>query len=171
MRYIDKTLLSTEKLIYFTRPHWIVFASALGALVVAFIFWHVGPMYIQTQSFIFQNLSFVDLLSLLALILSAYWFLKAYIVYRFSEYAVTDRRVILKEGWIRRRALEIFLRKLEGIDVDQTVMGRILGYGTLIIIGTGGTQDHYYNIPDPFKFRKIIQRQTDLLIDEEDYGK
>ena len=170
MRYIDSTLLPNEKLIYFTRPHWIVFAPALSALVVAIFFWHWGPMYIKMQSFIFQNLSFVDLLGLAALVLSLYWFLKAYIVYRFSEYAVTDRRVILKQGWIRRHALEMFLRKLEGIDVDQTVTGRVLGFGTLIIIGTGGTRDHYFNIPDPFAFRKVVQRQTDLLIDEEEVG-
>lgn len=171
MRYVKKTLLQNEKLIYFTRPHWIVFMPALGALIAAFIIWQWGSMYITMGSLFFQNVSLMELFSLMALLLSTYWFLKAYIAYRFSEYAITDRRVILKEGWIRRHALEIFLRKLEGIDVDQTVMGRILGYGTLIIIGTGGTRDHYYNIPDPFRFRKIIQRQTDLLIDEEDYGR
>ncbi len=168
-RYIDSTLLHDEKLIYFTRPHWIVFAPSLAALIIAILFWHFSSMYHMNFA-LFDNLSLMNALGLIALVIFAYWFVRAYILYRFSEYAVTDRRVIMKEGWISRRALEIFLRKLEGINVDQTITGRILSYGTLVIIGTGGTKDHYFNIPKPFEFRKIVQQQTDLLIDEADVG-
>lgn len=167
MRYIDSTLLHDEKLIFFTRPHWIVFLPSLFAFLAAIAFWHFGAIYLPISTLVFDNWAFADLVSLGILLFSAYWFIKAYIFYRYSEYAVTDRRVILKEGFIERRAVEIFLRRLEGINIDQTVLGRILDYGTLIIIGTGGTKDYYYNIPHPFAFRKIIQQQTDLLIDDE----
>lgn len=167
MRYIDSTLLHDEKLIYFTSPHWVVFLPSLLAFLASGLFWYFGPLFVPIDTLVFRNWSFIELVSVGVLLFAIYWFIGAFIFYRFSEYAITDRRVILKEGFIERRAVEIFLRRLEGINIEQTVVGRILDYGTLIVIGTGGTKDYYYNIPHPFAFRKIVQQQTDLLIDDE----
>jgi uncharacterized membrane protein YdbT with pleckstrin-like domain len=104
----------------------------------------------------------------IAALIGAYWLLMAYIKYRTSEFGITDKRVLMKTGFVSRNSLEIFLRKLEAINVNQTVTGRILNYGTLVIIGTGGTEDFYFNVPDPLNFRKRVQQQADLLTDADD---
>lgn len=77
-----------------------------------------------------------------------------------TELAVTNKRVIIKTGWISRRTLEMNLGKIENIGVDQGILGRILGYGTIIVIGTGGTREPFPNIADPLGFRKAVQAQS-----------
>lgn len=71
-----------------------------------------------------------------------------------DEFAVTNKRVIVKTGLISRRTLEMNLSKIESVNVDQTIFGRLLGYGTITIIGTGGTRESFPNISHPIEFRK-----------------
>ena len=168
MRYIRENLLADEKLIYASRPHWIIFAPAVTTLIAAFLFYVFGPSYFALRSSILLGYSLYEITSGVLAIVGAYWLLTAYITYLTSEYGVTDKRVIMKTGWIRRNSVEIFLRKLEAINVDQTIPGRILNYGTIVIIGTGGTADRYLYVPDPLNFRKRVQQQADLLLDSED---
>jgi uncharacterized membrane protein YdbT with pleckstrin-like domain len=76
-----------------------------------------------------------------------------------SEFAITNKRVIMKVGLIRRKALEMNLSKIESVNVDQTIMGRIFGYGTVTIIGTGGTRESFHRISKPMEFRRVFQEQ------------
>src|SRR5262249_10866136 len=66
-----------------------------------------------------------------------------------SEFAVTNRRVIVKEGLIRRSTLELNLAKVESIGVEQTLFGRMLNYGTIVVVGTGGTREPFKSVADP----------------------
>jgi uncharacterized membrane protein YdbT with pleckstrin-like domain len=75
--------------------------------------------------------------------------------------AVTNRRVIIKTGLASRRSLEIMLAKVESIGVVEPTMGRILGYGTLTIHGTGGTPEPFSRIAHPSEFRREVQQQID----------
>lgn len=75
-----------------------------------------------------------------------------------SEFAITNKRVIIKVGFISRRTLEINLQKIESISVDQTILGRILDYGNIVVIGTGGTKEPFSNIAAPMEFRKQYQQ-------------
>ena len=74
-----------------------------------------------------------------------------------SEFAITTKRVIIKEGVIARRTLEMNLSKIETVNVDQSIIGRILNYGSITIIGTGGTHEVFHNIAHPMQFRKAFQ--------------
>ena len=74
-----------------------------------------------------------------------------------SEFAVTNKRVLIKVGLIRRHSLELLLQKVEGIGVDQTLTGRILGYGTITVTGTGGTRESFQRISRPLEFRRQVQ--------------
>ena len=74
-----------------------------------------------------------------------------------SEFVITNRRIVIKEGFIARRTFEMNLSKIETVNVDQTVMGRILNYGSLTIIGTGGTRETFQNIARPLAFRQAFQ--------------
>jgi uncharacterized membrane protein YdbT with pleckstrin-like domain len=74
-----------------------------------------------------------------------------------SEFVITNRRIIIKTGFISRKTVEMNLSKIESVNVDQTIVGRILGYGSITIIGTGGTNETFHNISKPIDFRKAFQ--------------
>lgn len=79
-----------------------------------------------------------------------------------SEFVITNRRVIIKVGFIRRKTLEMNLEKIESVKVDQGIMARILGYGTVTIIGTGGTRESFPTIKRALRFRKVFQEYSTL---------
>lgn len=74
-----------------------------------------------------------------------------------SEFVITNRRIIIKTGLVSRKTVEMNLSKIESVNVDQSVMGRILQYGSITIIGTGGTRETFHNISKPIEFRKAFQ--------------
>lgn len=69
----------------------------------------------------------------------------------------------MKVGFLHRDSLEILLSKVEGIRVDQSILGRVLGFGSITVIGTGGTHDPFHGISAPFEFRKRAEEQIALL--------
>jgi len=74
-----------------------------------------------------------------------------------SEFAITNKRVIIKVGLIRRTTLEMNLQKIETVNVNQSIMGRIFGYGFITIVGTGGSKETFPQISRPLEFRKKFQ--------------
>jgi len=74
-----------------------------------------------------------------------------------SEYAITNKRVIIKIGLISRKTLEMNLSKIESVNVDQSIFGRLLGYGAITIIGTGGTRETFSALANPIQFRRVFQ--------------
>jgi uncharacterized membrane protein YdbT with pleckstrin-like domain len=74
-----------------------------------------------------------------------------------SEFVITNRRIIIKTGFIARNTFEMNLSKIESVNVDQSVMGRILNYGSITIIGSGGTKETFHRISGPLEFRKAFQ--------------
>jgi uncharacterized membrane protein YdbT with pleckstrin-like domain len=76
-----------------------------------------------------------------------------------SEFAVTNKRVLIKIGWIRRHSLETLLSKVEGIRVEQSVFGRMWDYGTIVVSGTGGSKEPFRKIASPMQFRREVQEQ------------
>jgi uncharacterized membrane protein YdbT with pleckstrin-like domain len=65
--------------------------------------------------------------------------------------------VLIKIGFIQRHSLEVLLHKVEGIGVNQSIFGRILGFGTITVTGTGGTKETFDLIAAPLEFRKQVQ--------------
>jgi uncharacterized membrane protein YdbT with pleckstrin-like domain len=76
-----------------------------------------------------------------------------------TEMAVTNKRVIVKSGLADRRTIELLLPRIESIAVEEPALGRILGYGTVIVRGTGGTPEVFPQIARPLEFREQVQRQ------------
>lgn len=85
----------------------------------------------------------------------------AYVRYKTTELAITTRRVIVKSGFIRRSTVEININKVESIQVDQAVLGRIFNFGTLMISGAGSPQAPITGISDPMEFRKAFIEAQD----------
>lgn len=162
MSYIDNTLMQGETVLYRTKPHWIIFGSAVFWLIAASALFIVGPDY-QVTSYRIANMPIYAIVAYFALIVAAFSALAALITFYSSEYGVTNKRVLMKIGLIRRFTIEIFLHRIEGIRVYQSIMGRILGYGSLVIIGIGGSEDPFPNIPNPLAFRAKIQAELEKL--------
>ncbi len=160
MKYIEKTLLDNEKVIHWTHPHWIIFIPAFITLLIAGIIYAYGSQIDFLNSTLFM-VRVYEGLALFCLVIGLYSFTKAYIAYESSEYGVTNKRVLMKVGLLDRSSLEIFLDKIEAVHVDQTFTGRIFGYGSIIITGTGGSKDYFLNVPEPLDFRKMIQQEID----------
>lgn len=100
---------------------------------------------------------------LVLVVLGLLWIAAALIRRNSTELAVTDRRVIAKFGFISRSTIELNLTKIESIRVEQTVMGRIFGYGSVYVTGTGSTMDPIPFISEPIKFRQAVQSATDAM--------
>ncbi|MCX6835381.1 MAG: PH domain-containing protein, partial [candidate division Zixibacteria bacterium] len=76
------------------------------------------------------------------------------------EMAVTNKRVIIKKGLISQSTVEMNLAKIENIQVVQGILGRMLGYGTIVVVGTGGTHERFGYVAAPLDFRKAVQGQS-----------
>ncbi|MGA8531599.1 MAG: PH domain-containing protein, partial [Acidobacteriaceae bacterium] len=80
-----------------------------------------------------------------------------------TEMAVTTRRVVVKTGITSRRTIEMLLNKIETIEVSEPTMGRVLGYGSITMIGTGGTSEPFHKIAHPLEFRSFVQQEIERL--------
>jgi uncharacterized membrane protein YdbT with pleckstrin-like domain len=152
MSYVKKNLISGEQLVYFTGLHWCVLAGPVfvAALVAA------GGVACLLQ----KNADIMYVGGVL-LVVAAGILAFAIIKRNATEMAVTNRRVIIKTGMASRRSLEIMLPKVESIGIDETVVGRMLGFGTVTIHGTGGTPEPFSRIAHPSEFRRAVQTQID----------
>ena len=149
MSYVESTLVPGERIIYRAHVHWITF---LGAGLVSLLFTS-GAIFVAAVD---NNQSVAFVIFLIG-ILPLAW---SYLRYRCSEFAVTDKRVLIKTGMIQRHTLETLLNKVENISVEQGLLGRVLNYGTIQVTGTGSTKETFTNIVAPLEFRKQVQGAT-----------
>lgn len=161
MSYIQQNLLKNEKIIYFTPLHWIIFALPTALFAATILLSAFSPLLFPGY-FPFLKIRMATLVIFVCLGSAIISGMGAFIRYTTSEYGITTKRVMIKTGWISRISLELFLNRVEAIYVDQSILGRILNYGSLRIVGTGGTQDPFFYVPNPLKFRKVAQEQVEL---------
>lgn len=161
MSYIESNLLTDEKLVYCVTPHWVIFSSGAGMILLALIAAFYPSSILSLQ--IIDEFTLREIAFILFALTGIYWLVQAYIYFVTSEYGVTNKRVLIKTGWIERNSLELLLDKVEGVLVDQSLLGRVLNYGSISVIGTGGTKDTFPFIPDPLLFRRMAQEQIALF--------
>jgi uncharacterized membrane protein YdbT with pleckstrin-like domain len=150
MSYVDKILQPGETLIHVTRLHWFVYLPALGLMVLAIA-------ALMLSSYVAADLvPAVQIAAAALAFLAALAWLRGYVRRSTTELAVTDRRVVFKRGLIRRHTIEMNMDKVESVDVDQSITGRLFGYGTVTIRGTGGGIEPLRNISDPLTFRNHV---------------
>ncbi len=78
-----------------------------------------------------------------------------------TEMAVTNKRIIIKVGFLTKRTIELFLSKVESVGVEQTLFGRMMGYGSITVRGTGGTNEPFIHVANPLEFRRQVQHQIE----------
>jgi uncharacterized membrane protein YdbT with pleckstrin-like domain len=155
--YIENNLISGEVVAYRARLHWILFVKPL--LVALTIITIAGLVFYAAD--LRNELSTPAILVVAAAVLfiSAAPLISVALRWHSAEFAVTNKRVILKVGFIQSTTAEMFLNKIESVGVDQSIGGRILGYGTIVIRGTGGSLEPFHRVSAPLQFRKQIQEQ------------
>ena len=158
MSYVKSVLQPGERVIMQARLHWIVYWQAIVFLVLAIIAgaWG-GPSGVGAMMW---------LVSAALLVLFVVMFARAWFIRWITEIAVTDRRIIYKRGFINRHTEEMNMDKVASVDVDQSILGRVLDYGTIHVLGTGGAQstddnrargiEHLHRIASPLALRNAI---------------
>ena len=131
--YIDGALIKDEKVIYTGRVS----------------LWSLAPLI------------FFGFLGLFVFGLGLILWIVAFIRYKTTELAFTNKRVIAKFGFISRQTIELNITKVESIQVNQGILGRIFNYGTLIVSGAGNPQAPIPGISDPMAFRRSFMESQD----------
>ena len=159
MSYVDKNLMDGEQVMYRTHRHWVIFATPLVFLLIGLLILLVTAALSFNGEINSDTAWVLILIAGLAGIIALVVAIPAWVERRTSEFAVTNKRVIVKIGWIRRRSDETLLTKIEGIEVIQGIWARMLNYGTIIITGTGGSREPFTRIAAPLLFRRKVQEQ------------
>ena len=152
MRYVRRVLQPGETIVYATRLHEIIFWRAILSLIIAIVLaasaWRVADN---------QNLSLaLQIAAAIFVVLALSSAFRAFIRRATTELAVTDQRVIYKTGLLARHTLEMNRAKVESVTVDQTIFGRVFGYGTVTVRGVGSAFEPVRNIGDPLTFRSYL---------------
>ena len=150
-RYIDDILQPGEKVMYSTNAHWIYFLPAILGWIVAFILFVASGMVPQgPMVLVFWSLSAIVALFALYKTATA-WF------HRWTtETDVTNFRVVHKTGFVKRQTFEMSVDKVESVDVNQSILGRILNYGDVTVLGVGEGGKTLDTIASPLAFRNAI---------------
>ena len=150
-RYIDEILQPGETVLYSTNEHWVFFLPAIAAWVVAVTF--LALWYLLAAG----ALTLVCLaLAAVAGLAALYWTVTAWFHRWTTETDVTNMRVVHKTGFIKRRTFEMSLDKIESVDVDQSIPGRIFNYGNVTVRGVGEGKETINTIASPLAFRNAI---------------
>lgn len=138
MGYVDTNLVANEKVVRVGNVHWGIYVpgaiwAGLGILLVIGDAAPAGVFFFMIG----------------ALVL-----LRAFLYAYSTELAITDKRVIAKFGLVRRQTVELLHSKVEGLTVDQGILGRVLDFGTVVVNGTGSGRTPIRGISQPLEFRK-----------------
>ena len=156
--YVDSVLAEGERIVYRASiSHWKFFLSYLvgGISLLA-----APGAYISTENHAGASLAMVaiPLLVGIAVILSAV------IRRQTTELVLTDRRIITKRGFVSRDTVEMNLSKVESLHVNQSLMGRILNYGDVTVVGTGASLEPLRGIARPLELRKKLGGIVEVVI-------
>jgi uncharacterized membrane protein YdbT with pleckstrin-like domain len=142
MGYIDQNLAKGERVVYRTRQHKIIFALPTLFMVIAL------------QGRFLPGRDCCDAL----VAVGALWWMATLLSYFCTEFGVTTRRVIIKAGIFRLNSIEVLNSQVESIKVKQSVLGRVLDYGTVTVTGGGGTDDVFYLVDRPGGLLRAVRQ-------------
>jgi uncharacterized membrane protein YdbT with pleckstrin-like domain len=145
-----RTSTAEETTVYTAHVHWVVYlkAAAVAALGIALL---AATHYAEIAPY--AGIGVIAVGAALGI--------AAFLQTRSTEFTITNRRLIAKRGIASRRTIETLLEKVEAVTVDQNLTGRILGYGRVTVIGTGGTNETFSLVSHPMQLRQVIHEQID----------
>lgn len=159
MGYVEELLGKDEIILFQTRQHPIVIARAvllygvlaLGIFVMSIVLWQAQ----NNPSWLILLLADLLVLARLALVLVAWGN---------ERYIITNRRVLKVEGIFNKQVTDSSLEKVNDVVLEQSVLGRLLGYGDIhIITGSDIGVNHFERIHHPVRFKQaMLNAKTDL---------
>lgn len=161
MSYVRKHLIEGETIIYETRLHWIVL---IGPILVGLLFGlTAAAMFVLASRNTDKGVAHQSILIAGAafLVIALIFIARGVLQRNATEMTVTNKRVFVKAGLAARRTIELLLSRVESIGVEESAFGRMLGYGKVIIHGTGGTPEVFQKIAHPLEFRTQVQQQIE----------
>jgi hypothetical protein len=150
--YAEKVLQPGETIVYRARLHWIVYLGGI-VLVVAAVILALLAVALPGGDAVRLGLM---LAALIALFLGLFQMLRAWFVVANTEIIVTNRRLIYKTGFIARDTVEMNLDKVESVLVEQTLLGRMLNFGRVIVRGVGSGLEPIDRIAAPLELHRNI---------------
>ena len=148
MGYIQNNLMQDEELCHMTRLHPIILVGP--AMAASFLAGTISN---------FRDDPIVAIPLAIVLFFVGLKLLDRVVRFVTTGYGITSKRVLGKTGFIKRDATDIVLLKVEAVRLNQNILGRLLNYGTIEVVGSGGTEELLQHIPDPLRFRNLIQEQ------------
>lgn len=160
MSYVESNLIPGEQVIYKTGLHWVVL---VGPILLAILLGLPGLSLLIGSIATMGDKSTGGMGStgFGLLIVAGLCVLLGYIRRKATEMAVTNKRILIKTGLLSRRTFELLLSKVESIGVQEGLLGRMLGYGSVVVRGTGGTPEPFSTIAHPLEFRRQVQQQIE----------
>lgn len=154
MNYVDSNLMKNERVLYRAKIHWLIYSKPI--LLVAL---GIAATYAASNPDI--RAPWPGLVGILVILYGLIIGIAAIVTVLTTEMAVTNRRVIAKRGLIRRSTVELNHTKIETLGVDQGILDRIFGSGTVAIGGTGGVISRFPGIDNPLAFRREALQAAD----------
>jgi uncharacterized membrane protein YdbT with pleckstrin-like domain len=168
MGYIDSNLLPDETIIFRTKKHPIVFAVPVIFLLLALFFCTDNSFTNHINNALFlvtrhiprlENIHRIPaLIFTFGLIISG---IQQWVLYQMSEYVVTNKRVVMREGLLDRRTSDMRLTTIASVSIDQGILAQLLNYGNISINGFGGQRDDFMQVADPASFQKSVHVQIE----------
>ena len=150
MSYVDKNLMLDEVVVHRAKMHWFAYVPSIFLIVSGLILVSVGSVD-----------GGANLVGVFSIVLGLYKFISVLVLIKTTELVVTSKRVIAKTGFIRRNTIELNHSKVESYNINQSVFGRLFGYGTLEVNGTGGGITPVPGIDGPMEFRRKAMEVAD----------
>jgi uncharacterized membrane protein YdbT with pleckstrin-like domain len=148
MRYIDGILQPGESVVHASKIHWIVYVPAMFTLLLGLL--------ALTQAGDSSAGAIWLLISSGCAVIGGIWLFMAWFRRWTTEIDITNRRIVYKRGFIRRHTVEMNMDKVESVDVDQSLFGRLFNYGDITIRGTGIGLEPLQKIDSPLQFRNHV---------------
>jgi uncharacterized membrane protein YdbT with pleckstrin-like domain len=152
MSYVQSVLQPGETIRHTASIHWIVYWPGAVLILAALIVFGYGEFATLEGGLHWFVRGVAGLFGIIGLfLLVPEWF-----TWWTTEIAVTNLRIIYKAGFIRRNTVEMHMDKVESVDVDQSILGRLLDYGTVNVRGVGTGFEPLETIAAPIALRNHI---------------
>lgn len=162
MGYIERHLIAGERILYKTRLHSV---AVLFPMILALLFLAGASACLYEAMAERQNggedPKVLAGAGIVLLVIAGLTGAMAIMKRNATEMVVTNRRVLIKTGIMSRRTIEMLLARVESIVITEPFFGRMLGYGSVVIRGTGGTPEPFHLIANPTEFRRHVQEQIE----------
>jgi hypothetical protein len=158
--YLENSLLPGEKPVHTARPHWIVFVFPViaslpfGALAFAHALASGSPIS-RGDGSAHSDAQVAGFYLAIAVACLAFGFVRR----ASSALTITNRRVMAQKGFWMRKTFEVPLSWLATVTVEESLLGRVLGYGTILLRGTGGSVERFPRMSSAVRFRKLVQQE------------